>query len=245
MLPRFFVPQAETTGSVVQLPDDEAAHLVHVLRLRAGDAIRVFDGRGREWHARVDDISKTHARVRLDASVTPSAEPHVKLTLAIAILKGDKMDDVIRDAVMLGVSRIAPIITERVEISPKVVERTSRIDRWRRIAVASAKQCGRSVVPEVRAPVEVAALFAEPSAARRVVLVEPGADVETVRKVQDLARADDAELFIGPEGGWTAPELEAAVGNGAVLATLGALTLRADAVPLVAITALRTVWDDL
>ena len=245
MLPRFFVPNADSPGSVVQLPDDEAAHLVHVLRLRAGDAIQVFDGRGHEWRGRVDEIGKSHARVQLEASIAPAVEPQVSVTLAVALLKGDKMDDVVRDAVMLGVSRIMTFVSERVEFSPKVVERGHRVERWRRIAVASAKQCGRSVVPDVGAPVRVVDLLEESSTAPRIMLVEPNANVSGARRLHDLPRSNEAVLFVGPEGGWASSELEAAHGNGVQLATLGALTLRADAAPLVAITALRTVWGDL
>ena len=76
-------------------------------------------------------------------------------------------------------------------------------------------------------------------------LVEPNANVSGARRLHDLPRSNEAVLFVGPEGGWASSELEAAHGNGVQLATLGALTLRADAAPLVAITALRTVWDDL
>ena len=244
MLPRFFVPEAETTGSVVQLPDGEAAHLVHVLRLKTGDVIQVFDGRGREWRARVDEVGRSHARVQLLAAIAPGVEPGVQLALAIAILKGDKMDGVVRDAVMLGASSIVPLVTERVEIPPRAVERGHRIERWRRIAIASAKQCGRAVVPAVSTPVGLQDLVTSKSRALRIMLVEPGA-IPAVERLQDLSRANETLLFVGPEGGWTPSEMEAAHAAGARLATLGALTLRADAAPLVAMTALRTAWGDL
>jgi 16S rRNA (uracil1498-N3)-methyltransferase len=245
VLPRFFVPEAKTTGSVVQLPEDEAAHLLHVLRLKTGDVIQVFDGRGREWRARVDEVGRSHARVQLEATVAPGAEPGVKLALAIAILKGDKMDNVVRDAVMLGASGIVPLVTQRVEIPPRAVERGHRIERWRRIAIASAKQCGRAVVPAVSTPVGLPDLLTSKSTALRIMLVEPGASIPAVGRMQDLSRANETLLFVGPEGGWTASEIEAAHAAGARLATLGSLTLRADAAPLVAITALRTAWGDL
>jgi 16S rRNA (uracil1498-N3)-methyltransferase len=245
VLPRFFVPQAETTGSVVALPDDEAAHLIHVLRLKPGDAVRVFDGRGREWSARVGEIGKAHARVQLDASLTPIAEPQVVVTLAVAVLKGDKMDDVVRDAVMLGVRRVVTLLSERTEIAPRLIQRGQRVERWRRIAVASAKQCGRSVIPGVDAPISVQEALAESSAAPRIMLVEPGANEVASRRLRDLPRSQEAVLFIGPEGGWSSREVELAGAAGVHFATLGLLTLRADAAPLVAVTALRTTWDDL
>ena len=245
MLPRFFAPEAQTTGSIVTLPEDEAAHLVYVLRLKAGDAIQVFDGRGREWRARVEEVGRSQARVHLVEAVAPGAEPAVKLALAIAILKGDKMDDVVRDVVMLGASSIVPLVSERVAMPPTVIARGHRADRWRRIAIASAKQCGRSVVPSVHAPTRLQELLAEESTAQRIMLVEPGGMVPAVERLQDVRRTDEAILLVGPEGGWAPGEMKAAQAAGGRLATLGALTLRADAAPLVAMTALRTVWGDL
>lgn len=245
MPPRFYVPTASTTGSVVILPDDEAAHLIHVLRLKSGDPIGVFDGRGHEWSACVTHISKSQARVQLEQAITPIAEPGVAVTLAVAVLKGDKMDDVVRDAVMLGVTRVVALISERIEIAPRLIERGQRVERWRRIAVASAKQCGRSVIPDVERPIRVIEAVSAPTAAPRIMLVEPGAGAMASRTFRDLPRAQEAILFIGPEGGWATGEVEAAAAAGVQFATLGALTLRADAAPIVAITALRTVWGDL
>jgi 16S rRNA (uracil1498-N3)-methyltransferase len=242
--PRFYVPTASTTGSVVTLPDDEAAHLIHVLRLKPGDSVGVFDGRGQEWSARVAQIGKSQARVQLEASITPMAEPRIAVTLAVAVLKGDKMDDVVRDAVMLGVIRVVALISERTEVAPRQIQRGQRVERWRRIAVASAKQCGRAVVPEVAPPTSVSQAVSASSVSPRIMLVEPGAGIAG-RTLRDLPRAQEATLFIGPEGGWAAGEVAAAAAAGVQFATLGALTLRADAAPIVALTALRAMWGDL
>ena len=122
---RFFVPAAEATGSIVAVPPDEAAHLTRVLRLKAGDAVRVFDGRGHEWQAEVSVIEKGAASVRLGAPVEPAREAAVDVALAAAILKGDKMDDVVRDAVMLGVTSILPLITARTELPSHTAKGTS------------------------------------------------------------------------------------------------------------------------
>lgn len=240
--PRFFAPLAEASGSTIELPDDEAAHLTRVLRLKAGDELRVFNGRGREWIATIDQANKQIVRVTLNEAVEPTHEPRVAITLAAALLKGDKMDDVVRDAVMLGVAAIQPLITARTEISPTQLARSARIARWQRIAVASAKQCGRAVVPEVRQAVLFAALV--DAGERLVMLIEPG-NASAARPLRELTPLDRATLVIGPEGGWTAEEVERAAASGAMLVTLGGHTLRADATPLVALTALRVHWGDL
>jgi 16S rRNA (uracil1498-N3)-methyltransferase len=243
VIPRFFVPHAETTGSTIELPADEALHLVRVLRSRAGDAVRVFDGRGGEWLAVVERTTKTHAWVRLVEPASPALEPGIHLTLAVAILKGDKTDDVIRDAVMLGVAAVQPLLTERTEVPGPIVTRGRRRERWQQIAIASAKQCGRAVVPEVRPPVALEAALAASVSGMRIALVEPAAAGAGLATVRDRPRPEQAEVVIGPEGGWSPREIAALAGT-SMLLTLGRQTLRADAAPIVALAALRAAWDD-
>jgi 16S rRNA (uracil1498-N3)-methyltransferase len=119
-------------------------------------------------------------------------------------------------------------------------------ERWRRIAVASAKQCRRAVVPSIGAGRELKDWLATDGAAMRLILVEPSASVEG-HPLSTLAgdRPASASLMVGPEGGWSAAELTAAVSAGCIPVTLGRRTLRADAVPIVAIGVLQFVWGDL
>jgi 16S rRNA (uracil1498-N3)-methyltransferase len=241
MFPRFFVPTADTIGSVIDLPDEEAGHLTRVLRLRPGADVLVFDGRGREWRATVDQVTKSRAAVRLVTVNTPAPEPRVAIALAIAVLKGDKTDDVIRDAVMLGAATVQPLLTDRTETRAAVVD--TRLERWRRVAVSSAKQCGRAVVPDIRAAATLDEMLAAPRSDVRVTLVEPRSATADARRLRELPRPARAELYIGPEGGWTDRELRALAVT-SMLLTLGSQTLRADAMPLVAMTAVRVAWDD-
>jgi 16S rRNA (uracil1498-N3)-methyltransferase len=266
--PRFFVPAATATGAIVALSDDEATHLVRVLRLKAGDAVRVFNGRGDEWAAEVSEAGKQRVTVRLGESATAAAESHLAITLAMAVLKAEKMDDVVRDAVMLGVTAIRPLVTARTEIAAAVIERGGRVARWQRIAIASAKQCGRAVVPEILDAATLEHALGVPGVSSgatlaggppltegsgersgmpprlRLLLLEPLIS-QPMRTLQQVPRASAVELIVGPEGGWTESEVQAAAAAGAMLVTLGGLTLRADAVPIVAITALRVLWGDL
>lgn len=241
---RFFVPDAEATGDERALPDEEAEHLTRVLRLTAGARVRVFDGRGGEWTAEVSAVGRRRARVRLIDRAPAAPEPRVVLSLAVAVLTGDKMDDVVRDVTMLGVRRLIPTITERTAIAPRAIERSGRIARWRRIAIASAKQCGRARLIEVTDAMPLVSALALASDAPKLMLVEPSAGTASV-SMRDVPRAPAATLFVGPEGGWTEGERRDARAAGAVAMTLGGLTLRADAAPLVAVTALRALWEDL
>ena len=142
-LPRFHAPDLDAGSRFVRLPVDEANHLTRVLRLGVGDEVAVFDGRGREFRARVTAAAREVVDVELVAPLVPAAEPRVPLTLVQAVLKGDKMEAVIRDATMMGVTAIEPVITTRT-----IARQTGRdTQRWTRVAVSSAKQCGRATVP--------------------------------------------------------------------------------------------------
>ena len=155
------------------------------------------------------------------------------------------MDDVIRDAVMLGVAAIQPMVTKRSETTVAALTRGSRLERWRRVALASVKQSRRAVLPEIRLPLTLETALGEPAAALRVMLVEPSAStkVDTLAVFQHAPAPPDAALFVGPEGGWAAEEWAAAAAQGVRLVTLGPRTLRADAVPIAAISVLQFIWE--
>ena len=244
---RFHAPAAEA-GTVIALPDEEARHLARVLRLTAGAAVAVFDGRGHEFAAVVEHVSGDRVDVRVGAPRDAAAEPRVAITLAQAVLKGEKMDDVVRDAVMIGVAAIQPLLTVRTEISAAAIERGRRQQRWQRIAVSSAKQCGRAVVPAILQPIAFerlpAAIEARGSAGVALILVEPNATAGAVRLADvDPTPPRAAIIVIGPEGGWTAEEIAAAAGACQPV-TLGARTLRAEAMATIAIAALFTRWNE-
>jgi len=140
------------------------------------------------------------------------------------------------------VASIQPLVTARTEISAAALARSRRVSRWQRVAVASVKQCGRAVVPPVHEAVPLEAYLVGVGAC--LMLVEPGAAGHVVG-VRDIPATESVRVMVGPEGGWTPEEVAAAERAGARLVSLGARTLRADAVPLVALTALMTIWSEL
>jgi 16S rRNA (uracil1498-N3)-methyltransferase len=247
MLPRFYVPNLDASATQAVLSAEESHHLSRVLRLGRGDEVAIFDGRGHEFLARVNQASRDAATVTLIQPLQAVPEPAVRVTLVQAVLKGDKMDGVVRDATMAGAAHIAPIVTARTEIKVSALKRGHAADRWQRVAVASAKQCRRAWVPSIDLAVPILSWLAEPFAGPRLLLVEPSAGeagVLSMRELQARPRPESAACLIGPEGGWTPEEREALLGAGCVPATLGALTLRAEAVGLAALAALSVVWGE-
>ena len=246
-MPRFFAPALDPGDETVVLPKDEAEHLTRVLRLGPGDTVAIFDGRGKEFLAKVLAAERRDVRVQVLSRVEPAIEAAVPLTLVQAILKADKMDDIVRDAVMLGVAAIQPIVTTRTEVTVAALVRGGRVDRWKRVALASVKQSRRAVVPDIRGPLTFESWLDEPQAAATLILVEPGASTqaEPLSSVRGQKVPSDAAIVVGPEGGWTDPEWSAARQRGVRLVTLGHRTLRADAVPIAAISVLQFLWGDL
>jgi len=238
--PRFYVPDLDSSGHAT-LSAEEAGHLVRVLRLGAGAEIDVLDGRGGMFHAKVVEAARAAVRITIVGPAPAAAEPHTRVTLVMSVLKGDKMDDVVRDAAMMGVAVVQPVVSARSEVSLAALRRGHRAERWTRIAIASVKQSGRAVVPAVEEPVDLASWIANRSAEPVLVLREPAAGM--ARPLRDATRSRAVQLLVGPEGGWAGEELAAFDAAGFDAVSLGARTIRADAAPVVAMAALFEAWE--
>ena len=169
---RFYAPAFEAADETIALPDDEAQHLVRVLRVEKGREVLVFNGRGHQCRARVELADKRGVVLRVTGIEPPAPELPFALTLAQAALKGDKTDDIVRDAVMLGVAAVQPLVTRFIDVPAGPLAVGRRVERWQRVAVSSVKQCGRAVVPTVREPATLESALADASGLR-LVLVEP------------------------------------------------------------------------
>ena len=237
---RFLVPDVDERARNVRLPEAEAHHLTRVLRLGVGDAVTVFDGRGREWGGRVAAAGRSAVTIDLDGPIAPVPEPPVRVTLAVGLLKGDQMDAVVRDATMLGAWAIVPMASAHVDVD-KRGRRSDAVERWTRVAIASAKQCGRAVVPTIGAVTSFDELIGRRDAEQVLMCVEKdigGRFAESVKRHS----SSSALLLVGPEGGWSQDEVERAAAAGARFLHFGPRTLRAETAPIVALSALWTEW---
>jgi 16S rRNA (uracil1498-N3)-methyltransferase len=246
MLPRFFAPdlqpaQSSTTSSIA-LPPDESAHLTRVLRLRVGARVLVFDGRGTQHVASVATIGKSDVTVNVLEPFPAAPEARIPVVLAQAVLKGDKMEAAIRDATMMGVSAVRPVITQRTVVPRSAADQPGVQTRWHRVAIASAKQCGRAVVPRIEPPSAFEVLLEDVSIDTKLLLVEPAAASAVNLTSLDGATPDSAMILIGPEGGWTEEEVQRALAAGFRPLSLGARTLRAESAPLAALAVLSWAW---
>jgi len=140
-------------------------------------------------------------------------------------------------------------LTSRTEVTVAALGRGTRLDRWRRVALASIKQSKRALLPDIRRPLTLESFLQDPRAAVTLMLVEPSASgavaAEPLAVLQGAPTPQDATIFVGPEGGWADAEIDGARQAGARLVTLGRRTLRADAAPIAAISVLQYIWGDL
>jgi 16S rRNA (uracil1498-N3)-methyltransferase len=239
---RVFAPDA-STGVVVTLAKDEAHHLKNVLRLESGAGVGVFDGAGREWSGRVAELGRRAVTIQIEAPIEPVPEPRVRITLAIGLLKGDQMDAVVRDATMLGAAVIAPISSAHVAAAWTPARLEAAGDRWRRIALASARQCGRAVIPAVAPILSFEARLDAARDERIILAAEPGLQSHAAGSAMDTQVPASVLVLVGPEGGWSGAEVDLAVERGAWLLNLGPRTLRAETAPVVVLASLWTRWN--
>lgn len=220
MSERFFLTAAPVAGRAT-LSGDEARHLARVLRAKAGDSVSLFDGSGREWPARVVAIGRSD--VDLETSEPIETPPHrgLRLTLAVALPKGERQKWLVEKLTELGVDRLVPLVTERgvAEATPSAIERLSRG------VIEACKQCGRNQLMEIGEPTTVADAAARKPAATIGLLGDPtGHPLD----VGAIGRADDVFALIGPEGGFTDAEREAARSAGFQPVTLAPHVLRVE-----------------
>ena len=231
---RLFVPSADTAGGRVRITGAELRHL-RTLRLQPGAVLVVFDEHGAEHEVRLERLGGREASAAILSTARPEREPRMALVLAPALLKGAKMDLVVEKATEIGVARIAPVLSRHTIGA-------GHPERWRRIAVAAAKQSGRTAVPSVDAPVALADLVRQPWPGLRLIFWE----AERTARLADLpAHSDAAIAVVGPEGGFASEEVEDARAHGFTALRLASRILRAETAAIVAATLCLQRWGDL
>jgi len=228
---------------------EEFKHLVNVLRLKPGDCVGLFDGKGREFQGTIKYLEKDQAGVLLGEEMTTARESPLQLWLVQGLPKGDKMELIIQKATELGACGIVPLEAERSIVRLEDRKKEERRERWQRVAVEAAKQCRRTVVPKVHLPLRLGA-FLQGLPEDRLLLIpweEGGQPLKAVLTDPLLMRKKELPVYIliGPEGGWDAKEVALAAEHGAIAVTLGPRILRTETAGLAAISALMYQWGDL
>ena len=238
-----FAPDSDT----ITLSADEARHARDVLRLGRGDEIFVFDGEGHEYRCNIADITSRSMTLTVAEEAQPAKpESPLDLTLAVALLTGEKFDLVVQKATELGVTQLIPLITARADVRIREPQDAARkVDRWQRIALEAAKQCGRARLMQVNAPTTLDELFRSITDVQlKLMFTErDGGSLDVA--MESKRDAKSVLALVGSEGGWTDEEINGARDNGWQLVTLGGRILRAETAAIAVVTLLQHRLGDL
>lgn len=232
---RAYAASAAAPGDRLALDPEESHHVARVLRLRAGDALRVFDGAGREWEAAIEAVAKENVTVVLGPEIEGRIDPTFRVVLWQANVRPERLEWVLEKGTEIGVAEFRLFASERVEAPPPSPARWAR---YRRILVEACKQCGRRVVPTLL-PGELTA--ADPGLA--AIVLAPGA--APLREALRSTPPGEAWLAVGPEGGLTEGEIESLTRGGWRAASLGPRVLRTETAGLAAAAVVLNEWGDL
>jgi 16S rRNA (uracil1498-N3)-methyltransferase len=238
--PRIHVDAELNAGGDVVLPEGPARHVARVLRLGEGAPLVLFDGHGIEAWAVLVEATRKRVVARVEALHEGRGESPLAVHLGQAISKGDRMDYAIQKAVELGVAAITPLYTEHGDVRLKGEREAKKLAHWQAVAASACEQCGRASVPPVHPPVALADWLAAREETLRLVL-HPGTPGALDRRDEVASAA----LLIGPEGGLSDAEVEAATAANFAALTLGPRVLRTETAPVVALSLLQDRFGDL
>jgi 16S rRNA (uracil1498-N3)-methyltransferase len=243
---RFCCPDAARDGDLVRIGGAVAVQIRRVLRLSPGDRIILFGLDEWEYTVRLERIERDAAHGRVVARDAPGAEPLCRLTLALALLKGEKCEWVLQKGTELGVSRFLLMQTHRTIPSPDPERRVARWERYARVVREATEQCGRLTPPGIEGPLpfghvieqpaDLALIFHERAETRLRDLLASAREGVAALETGSTPRMPSALLLVGPEGGFSEEEVSRAVAMGVRPVSLGPRVLRAETAALAAVT---------
>lgn len=237
---RLFTDQPLAPDAEVELEARTGHYLQRVLRLRPGDALVLFNGDGSDYAAELLGGPKDRVRVQVNTRLPAVPESSLPLVLVQAVGKGDRMDYSLQKATELGVTAVQPLFTERTEVRLDGARLERRMAHWRGVLVAACEQSGRARIPELRSARTLDAWLQRPGDGLRLALL-PGAERPLAGIVPG---SEGVEVLIGPEGGFSDPELTLLGRSGCVPVSLGPRVLRTETAGPAAIAVLQAVAGD-
>ena len=234
-MPRFFIEYTPEVGGSAVIEGADARHIGGALRMTAGEALTLCDGRGTDYACTVTAVEKERVTLSVNAATPSSSEPSLAVTLYMGLPKGDKMELIIQKAVELGVTAIVPVATARCIVKLDGKDAAKKQARWQKIAAEAAGQSGRGIIPTVETPISWKQALSRFETEKTLLCYEGGG-----QPIGQLVTPNHkaVSLVVGPEGGFDVAEVEAVLAVGGKIATLGPRILRCETAPLAAIAVL-------
>lgn len=226
----------------ILLDGEQARHIAKSLRMKVGDMLTVTDGNGNDFGCQIDNITKDTVHLKICYRQASQSEPDCRVTIFQGVPKGTKLEDIIQKSVELGVYRIVPTLTKRCVSRPDEKGANKKNLRYQKIALEAAQQSGRGIVPEISTQLTLKQAIANDDSDLKIVFYEGGG--EALKNIIDK-NAQSVSIYIGPEGGFDADEVQMLVKSGAVKATLGKRILRTQTAPVAALTAIMLLTDNM
>ncbi|TCB68826.1 16S rRNA (uracil(1498)-N(3))-methyltransferase [Acinetobacter sp. ANC 4178] len=233
-MPRFFMEAELNVDHTVELTETVFHHWVKVLRAQVGETATLFNGQGGEYEVTLSDVAKKSASVQVTAFNPTNRTPAIRTLLGQVMSKGDRMDYAIQKAVELGVSEIQLLTSERCEMRLKYDRDQKKLDHWQSIAIAACEQCGMNLVPKILAPLSLEKWLASELPETKLVLAPNKDETNPLNNAKS-----NIVLLIGPEGGLSEIEIQAANDVGFVNWCIGERVLRTETAPVVALSILN------
>jgi len=224
----------------ISLQGAAAHYLLRVLRVAPGQAVVLFNGDGSEYASELISAAKKNVSIRILSRLPARAESPLRITLVQALSRGERMDQSLQKSTELGTAAFQPVNTERVEVRIRSGRLDKRMQHWRNVVISACEQSGRAIIPPVFEPLDLKDWLGRESSAARIVL-QPGSE----SALAQIELKDKVELLIGPEGGFSDPELAKMRLHGVRPASLGPRTLRTETAGPAAIAILQSREGDL
>lgn len=241
---RIFIDQKLREGAVVLLPDEAAHHISHVLRLRLGHPLILFNGLGGEFDAEISKVNKRNVEVQINQYQNVDKESSLHITLAQGISRGQKMDFILQKAVELGIDRIIPVMTEYGNVRLDEERQQKKIKHWNGVIIGACEQCGRNKIPDLVIPLSFDECLGMDTGTDRgmtKIVLHSG----TGGKLPKLAKPKSGIiLLVGPEGGFSDNEIKKACTADYQTIKIGPRILRTETAALAAISACQMLWGD-
>ena len=238
-LSRIYTAQDIAPGNELMLEAAAGRHVAGALRLQAGDELVLFNGDGHEYTARIVNLDRRNVSVLPLTGEARSVESALAIHLGIGISRGERMDWVIQKSTELGVTELSPLFSERCEVKLKGERAEKKLQHWRQVAISACEQCGRNRIPDIHPPQTLRDWQGSVRADLKLVLHHRALESTGTKTPSSLA------LLVGPEGGLSDTEIQAACSGDFKPLALGPRVLRTETAPLAAIAIAQARWGDM
>lgn len=242
---QFFISPEHISNDQVKLLGPDVDHIRTVLRLKPGDNIYVMDGSGKRYSVSLTNIRREEILGEIVSIDNVGTESPLTIHMGQVLLKGNKFDDIISKAVELGVHSLTPLISDRCVVKLKRDDLEKKAVRWQKIALEAAKQCRRTIIPDVEHGQSLETFFQKCKEYELKIMFWENERSTRIKDLEVRESFGNIAVVTGPEGGFTESEIKMARKYGFKIASLGPRILRAETAPIAVLAILQNLCGDL